>query len=141
LQEVNKSINESVHSAIGMPPANVTRYNAPTLFDYLEQKRSKQSRKTNSNLHVGDIVRVALAADKPIKFGKNYQAKWTRDLYQIIQIHHGSKVPTFTVYDSIGQPLDRRYYENELNLVIPFTDDISDDDDDDDDDDDNEQNE
>jgi len=122
LQETNTAINTSVNSTIGMPPANVTRYNADDLFDYLEQKRSQKARVTKTKLQLGDIVRISLEADKKIRFNKNYSSKWTRELYQIIEIHQGSKVPTFTLYNSLGEPCNRRYYESELNLVIPFND-------------------
>jgi hypothetical protein len=122
LQDTNRQINNSVHSSIHMPPVNVTRRNARDLFDYLEQERSRQSRKTNTKLRLGDVVRIALAADEAIKFYKGFKEKWTRELFQIIQIHQGATVPTFSIVGSDDKPLHRRFYENELNLVIPLSD-------------------
>ena len=121
LQEVNTAINNSVHSTIGVAPSAITRKNARVLFDYLEQKRSLYNRKRKSLVGLGDVVRIAKSSNSKKNFVKGFKEKWSRDLFQVIQIHQGSKVPTFSLVNSFGHPQSRRYYENELNVVIPIS--------------------
>ena len=118
LNDINNAINNSVHSSINMKPADVNRGNARMLFEYLESLRSKENRQRKTKFNEGDIVRIPRKNIK--RFEKGAVAKWSRELYQIHQIHWGSRVPTFTIHNSNGIKADRRYYENELNLVIPF---------------------
>lgn len=121
LQEVNTAINNSVHSSIGVAPSVITRKNARQLFDYLEQKRQLKYKKQKSKLGLGDVVRRVKSPNVKKNFVKGYREKWTRELYQIVQIHRGASVLTFSIVDSLGRPEPRRYYENELNLVIPIS--------------------
>ena len=108
-----------MHSATNVKPSDVNRNNARQLFDYLESKRSKQYRQTWSKLHVGDVVRIPRKNIK--RFEKGFTPKWSTELYQIYQIHHGARVFSFTLINSKGVKLDRRYYEKELNLVMTLS--------------------
>jgi hypothetical protein len=103
-----------------MAPSEVNRENARELFDYLKKKREKQGRKTTTKFEVGDIVRIPINALKKLKFKKGATANWTKALYQITEIIQGNKVPVFKLLGPQGKPIPRRFYEQELNLVIPF---------------------
>ncbi len=116
MQQINDAYNSTVHNSIDMAPKDVTRQNAPELFDYVEQKRRNEyKRKKTTKYHINDMVRIPL---KRKTFGKGSKAKWSKILYRIVKIHYGTFVPTFTLHGPSGGPLLRRYYENELNLVI-----------------------
>jgi hypothetical protein len=117
LQQINNAYNSTVHNAIDMAPKDVTRQNARELFDYVEQKRrSEYKRKTKTRFHIGDMVRIPL---RKKNYRKGAKAKWSKDLYKIVRIYYGTYVPTFLLHNASGGPLLRRYYEQELNLVIP----------------------
>jgi len=106
-----------------MKPADINRSNAPAVFDYTEQKKALYERKYGTKFKLGDIVRIPIDPKRDkIKNKKAYMPKWTKELYQIVQIYRGDRVLTFRLVDSQGGPLDRNYYNNELNLVLPLSD-------------------
>jgi len=121
LEPLTRELNNSVNSSIDMIPSNVNLSNAPALFDYVEQKRNLHARKFGTKLKLGDIVRIPL---DPKRTGnlKAYLPKWSKNLYQIVRAHRGTRAFTFDLIDAQdGTPLDRRYYDNELNLVLPLS--------------------
>lgn len=124
LDNLTEEYNSTVHNSIDRAPNDVTRSNAPELFDYLEQKRRNETkRKRKTPFHIGDLVRLPLKALRPQKkFKKGAKAKWTKELYKIVKIHYGTFVPTFTVVGQHGEKQMRRFYENELNFVINVSD-------------------
>ena len=123
LENITNAINNSINSSIDMKPADVNRSNAPAVFDYTEQKKALYERKYGTKFKLGDIVRIPIDPKRDkIKNKKAYMPKWTKELYQIVQIYRGDRVLTFRLVDSQGAPLDRNYYNNELNLVLPLSD-------------------
>ena len=123
LQNITTAINNSINSSIDMKPSDVNRSNAPALFDYTEQKKAIYERKYGTKFKLGDIVRIPINPKRDkLEHRKDYMPKWSKELYQIVQIYHGDRVLTFRLVDSQGGPLDRRYYNNELNLVLPLSD-------------------
>ena len=121
MQSINQDINDTVHNSIDMAPSEVNRENARELFYYLKQKREKSGRKTKTKFKLGDIVRIPINALLKKKFKKGATANWTKELYQIVRIDLGSKVPMFKLLGPQGKEIPRRFYEQELNLVVPFT--------------------
>lgn len=103
-----------------MAPSEVNRENARELFSYLTAKRLKQGRKTKTKFKLGDIVRIPLNADLKKKFKKGAAASWSKELYQIERIDLGPSVPMFKLLGPQGKLIPRRFYEQELNLVVPF---------------------
>ena len=102
-----------------MAPSEVNRENARQLFEYLRLKREKLGRKTKTKFKVGDIVRIPINALKKLKFKKGATANWTKELYEIARIDFGPKVPMFKLRGPEKKLIPRRFYEQELNLVIP----------------------
>ena len=121
LPQIVEAYNNTLHTAIEMKPIDVNRKNAPLLFDYLEQKRSQISRQRKTKFNIGDIVRIPVNADKTNKFKKGYTPNWTQELYQIDKIEFGTHVPSFFIINLKGKKIARRFYENELNLVLSFS--------------------
>ena len=103
-----------------MAPSEVNRENARELFSYLKTKRLKEGRKTKTKFKLGDIVRIPINADLKKKFKKGAAANWSKELYQIERIDFGPRVPMFKLLGPQGKPIPRRFYEQELNLVVPF---------------------
>jgi hypothetical protein len=102
-------------------PSSVTRENSREVFDYEESKRKYfVKRKRVARYFIGDLVRVQIASlpgyVKNI-FDKAAKAKWTKDLFEVIEIHYGTYVPMYSLQDSRGRRLAKRYYETEINQV------------------------
>ncbi|CAG5106261.1 Oidioi.mRNA.OKI2018_I69.chr1.g2761.t1.cds [Oikopleura dioica] len=122
LQDIANAYNNTVHNAIGMKPADVTRDNARQLFDFMEQKRNQIARERKTKFDVGDIVRIPFNRDKQTTFVKGARANWESDFYQIDEILFGTHVPTFFIVKlKTGKRVARRFYEKELNLVIKLS--------------------
>jgi len=121
LQYFADNYNNTVHNSIDRTPNSVTRGNARAVFDYEESKRRHfKKRKRYARYHIGDLVRVQIASLPgfiPNIFDKAAKAKWTKDLYQIVEIHYGTYVPMYSLQDGYGRRLARRYYETEVNHV------------------------
>jgi hypothetical protein len=121
LQDFATLYNNTVHNSIDRMPSSVTRENAREVFDYEESKRKYfVERKRFARYHVGDLVRVQIASlpgyVKNI-FDKAAKAKWTKNLFEIIEIHYGTYVPMYSLQDDRGRRLAKRYYETEVNFV------------------------
>ena len=121
LSKLVNSYNNTVHSSIDRTPNSVTKRNAREVFDYEEQKRKFfKKKKRYARYVIGDLVRIwesAVPGYKPNAFQKSARAKWTKQLYKVVQIHYGTYVPMFTLLDEKGIRLNRRFYESELNQV------------------------
>lgn len=121
LPDLIHAYNHTVHSSIKMRPIDVTLETQQQAFDNLYQGKTYrelllESFRKKTVLKVGDFVRVR-AVKKT--FGRGYHENWTKLLYKISQEHHGNAKPTYSVVNSIGQALSRRYYKEDLQKVIP----------------------
>lgn len=126
LQHIVEAYNNSIHSAIDRTPNSVNRENQKQVFDYEEQKRQHFiTRKRYAKYRIGDLVRVplkSLPGYKAKTFIKGAKAKWSKDLYKIVEIHYGTYVPMYSLQDQFGARLNRRYYENSINHVKHISD-------------------
>jgi hypothetical protein len=126
LHKLVKSYNNTVHSSIDRTPNSVNRKNAKHVFDHEEARRNYfKEKKRYARYRIGDLVRVpikVLPAQKANPFDKGSKAKWSKDLFKVIDIHYGTYVPMFTIQWPNGKKFDRRFYETELNHVRHITD-------------------
>ena len=58
---------------------------------------------------------------KKSAFTKGYKAKWSEELFKIVEIHYGTYVPMYSVADKYKTRLPKRFYENEINFVKRIT--------------------
>jgi hypothetical protein len=122
LQPIVEAYNNSIHHTIEMAPADVTRSNAPQLFDFLEQKRKAKGRNRQNKFEVGDLVRIPVDPDFKNKLGKKGSTpNWTRELFQIDIVEFGTLVPTYFVCDLSGKRIPDRFYEKQINLVTALS--------------------
>ena len=126
LHKLVKSYNNTVHSSIDRTPNSVNRKNAREVFDHEEARRKYFSEKKRyARYRIGDLVRVqikVLPAQKANPFDKGSKAKWSKELFKIINIHYGTYVPMYTIQWPNGAKFERRFYETELNHVRHITD-------------------
>ena len=62
--------------------------------------------------HVGDKVRIAR---KKGTFGKGFTPNWTENVF-IISSVKATKPPAYTIKDTLGEPVQGTFYEQELQL-------------------------
>ena len=118
LADVTEDYNNTYHLSINRAPNEVTSENAAEVFDYLESQRNKTPRQTETDLKIGDIVRIPLDPSKKQTFKKGRKANWSEEYYYIHAINYGSKVPMFIVRSEIGAILSRPFYRREINKVM-----------------------
>ena len=112
LQELSNDINESVNREIGMAPNDVTLDNRN---DVWEKLYGSTSIKPLCKYKVGDIIRIPV---RKRLFEKGYKPNWTQDLYTIKSRETDGSVCFYTVVDRNGTELDRKLYNQEINLVV-----------------------
>ena len=111
LQKLSEAINNSVNRSIGIPPNDVTEKNRQKIFDKLYGKKQMPPL---CRFSVGDKVRIPMTKNI---FEKGYAANWTKELYVITHVFNDGSVCYYSVENSVGEPLKRKYYTEELNLV------------------------
>jgi len=117
LQPLVESYNNTVHSSTNMKPVDVTNENSRQLYIKLQTNliKKRRSRIIKPKYKVGDLVRIPI--DPLPKFTKGARAKWTKELYKIIKIDLGRRVPMYYVAGPEGAVYPRRLYEKQINKV------------------------
>ena len=105
LQDLVKSYNDSVHSAIKTAPSLVTVHN--------EKSQPRRKVVTKSKLDVGEWVRIS---ETKRQFKKGYLPSWTREIFKVSAVH-STNPPTYSICDYSGEPIKGRFYEQELQRV------------------------
>lgn len=103
--------NKRKHSAIGMPPAEVSDSNVLKVWQHM-QKRKKTSSKRYI-YKVGETVRVS---NPKTLFEKGYKPKWSTELFTIDKCVWKSPV-VYRLRDSDGSLIKGNFYEQELQIV------------------------
>jgi len=100
-----------------MKPVDVTNENSRQLYIKLQTNliKKRRSRIIKPKYKVGDLVRIPI--DPLPKFTKGARAKWTKELYKIIKIDLGRRVPMYYVAGPEGAVYPRRLYEKQINKV------------------------
>ena len=86
--------------------------NTPLVFKRLYGSDKKPVRCKYS---VGDRVRIPL---KKSLFDKGYSPSWSEELYTISKVHNDRSVCYYSLIDQDGQELERKFYSEEINLVL-----------------------
>ena len=69
---------------------------------------------TSPKFHVGDKVRITR---KKGTFEKGFTPNWTEEVFTISSVK-ATKPPTYTIKDTLGEPVKRTCYEQELQLSV-----------------------
>ena len=112
LQKLSHAINESVNRDIGMPPNKVNFENRDIVWKRLY---GSVSQKAQCKYNVGDLVRIPVRKNI---FEKGYLPNWTSELFKIKSRHTDGSVCYYTLENLSGEELDRKFYNQEINLVL-----------------------
>jgi hypothetical protein len=110
LDDIVDDYNETVHSALGMTPAEARkRENADRLYKRMLPPAVVEKPK----FCLGEWVRISRAKDK---FEKGFHPNWSYEIYKIVSIRLTSPVRYYLV-DYYGEEIEGAFYENELQQV------------------------
>ena len=112
LQDISAALNDSINRSIGMAPNEVNFKTQKTVFNTLYGSQTPPS---DCKFKVGDLVRIPLPKNI---FTKGYKAAWTKELYKIIRVWKTENLCYYSISDLTGEKLDKKYYNQELNLVL-----------------------
>ena len=95
-----------------MAPNEVTDKNRKEVFEKLYGRKNLPP---ICRYKEGDKVR--LPAKKNV-FAKGYKANWSDAIFEVVGVFNDGDVCYYSVRDSDGHTLKRKYYSEELNLVL-----------------------
>jgi hypothetical protein len=113
LQDFVTSYNATVHSTIGMVPANVTDTDVLAIWNRLQRRRSKV-RIRKAKYSFGQHVRSS--KDKAI-FAKSAEQNFRSEIFRIIKVIHRTPRPVYEIEDLNKQSIDGQIYEEDLTPV------------------------
>ena len=100
-----------------MKPNQVNERNEKTVWETLYQgkKKAKQTvqKPIKFRYNVGDRVRISKTR---MTFEKSYLPGWSDEIFQI-DSRQASRPPTYRIKDLIGEEIQGRFYETELQKV------------------------
>ena len=110
LQDLVRSYNLSVHSSIGMAPADVTNQNQKEVWEKLYSGHYPIS----NRFQVGDQVRIPRAKGW---FEQGFLQNWSDEVFLVVQCV-GRVPPVYKLKDVAGETLNVTFYSWELQWVI-----------------------
>ena len=111
LDDFVDNYNHTPHRSIKMAPQAVSHENRDQVFNTLYPNIDV---KVKPRLKIGDKCRILL--EKEI-FEKGYTKNWSNEIYEIINIYQKSGIVWYRIQDQFGNPIHKRKYYWELNLV------------------------
>ena len=106
--------NNTYHRSIKLTPSD-TR--SPANYQHLHNAlyATVNARKaTSPKFHVGDKVRITT---KKGTFEKRFTPNWTEEMFTISSVK-ATKPPAYTIKDTLGEPVQGTFYEQELKLSV-----------------------
>lgn len=114
LQQFVKTYNRTKHSSLGRTPQSVNANNEDLV--YLEQeaiarKKYKKQKKVKTLYKIGDKVRISLLNTK---LAKNYDHKWSIELFEIVNIFKREGQPFYKLKDMKNNKVNGSFYQSEI---------------------------
>jgi hypothetical protein len=119
LQQLVNSYNNRPHSSLfGLSPSEVNSKNESRLWMKMYSPQHKKYSRLNRvkifKYKIGDTVRLAHSKRT---FGKDYQHKWTEEIFSIRKRIRRQGIAVYEVKDYSGENVEGTFYENELQVV------------------------
>lgn len=123
IQDLVANYNNSSHRSLkGRAPIEITKENEATVWldQYIPTKQPPIKKEYKVKLRqkykfkVGDYVRLSHVRHV---FQRDYQQKWTEEIFIISQRKHKNELPVYKVTEYDGSPLEGTFYEYELQRV------------------------
>ena len=115
LQDIVKSYNNTIHSSLGISPAEVNKGNEAEIRYEQYVRRPKTKYKTQRfKFKVGDKVRIAFTRGK---FDREYGQRWSGEVFLIVTRRKRDGIPIYTLKDWNGEPIKGTFYQQQLQKV------------------------
>jgi len=112
LEKFSDNLNNTIHSTTGFAPNNVNFENRDKIYNKIYGSPAPP---LSCRYNTGDIVRIP---ERKNIFSKGYKVNWTKELYKVARVHSDKSVCYYSIETADGEPIERKFYTQELNLVI-----------------------
>ena len=106
--------NNTYHRPIKLTPSDPRN---PASYQHVHNAlyaKVNARKATQPKFHVGDKVRITR---KKGTFEKDFTPNWTEEVFTISSVKV-TKPPTYTIEDTLGEPVQGTFYEQELQLSV-----------------------
>ncbi len=111
LQAIVSAYNSSIHSSIGIAPADVNTSNERSVW-WTQYHWGHRSKKPKPFLHdVGDYVRISYLK---MAFTRGYDYQFSGEKFKIISRTHRDQLPVYKIEDLQGERVSGTFYSQEL---------------------------
>ena len=112
LPSIVKSYNATIHSALGMPPKDVTKSNeVQSRYDQYMIRKYKKPKPAKFQYKVGDKVRISYSKEK---FDPEYGQKFLGEVFSVIRRQVREGLPIYFLKDYYNEPVKGSFYGYEL---------------------------
>ena len=106
--------NNTYHRSIKLTPSVAQNpANYKHVYSAIYAKANARE-STSSKFHVGDKVRITR---KKGTFEKGFTPNWTEEVFTISSVK-ATIPPTYSIKDTLGEPIQGTFYEQELQLSV-----------------------
>ena len=114
LQDIAFAYNNSIHSSIGIKPADVNQSNERLIW--WTQYMPRSTRRRPFLFEVDDYVRISYARHA---FTRGYDYSFSGEIFKVIHRMRRDSIPVYKLNDMADEPVKGTFYTEELNKVAP----------------------
>ena len=103
--------NSTYHRSIKLTPSDAHN---PASYQHVHNALYAKTRKSAPKFHVGDKVRITR---KKGTFEKGFTPNWAEEVFTISSVK-ATKPSTYTIKDTLGEPVQGSFYEQELQASV-----------------------
>jgi len=120
LPNVVHAYNHKKHRTINRAPASVNKENAMEVWEHLYGNDERHKNTLKKKLNKGDVVRISAAKGQ---FEKGYLPNWSREEFTVDKVDTKFLPTMLSLKDYGGNPIDGKFYEEEVQRIIRDPDD------------------
>ena len=121
IDEVTRAYNHRYHRTIKMRPVDVSPENESELWLRMYSNKKEPVKRAPFTFNIGDWVRISYLKRT---FSREYDEKYTRELFKVIGRDYRQEKPVYTLEDYAGDPVKGTFYPEELQSVTVRDDDV-----------------
>ena len=106
LPSMVEKYNNTYHRSIKLTPSDARN---PECYQHVHDANVNARKATSPKFQVGDKVRITRT--------KGFTPNWTEEVFTISSVK-ATKPPTHTIKDTLGEPVQGTFYEQELQLGV-----------------------
>ena len=111
LPSMVEKYNNTYHRSIKLTPSDASN---PAKYQHVHNALYAKVNARSPKFHVGDNVHITR---KKGTFEKGFTPNWTEVVFTISSVK-ATKPPTYTIKDTLGEPVQGTFYEQDLQLSV-----------------------